>query len=84
VLNSAGDRRKLINPLLNKGLQFIVRLVGNRHLVFRCRNQHPLDLARGCPMIYADTIVKEVKGEEKVYRSWESPKKQTILTKNHI
>jgi len=67
VLDRGGDRCKLINPLLNKGLRFIIRLVGNRHLVFRGRNRYPIDLAKGCPMSYADTIVKEVKGEEKVY-----------------
>jgi hypothetical protein len=68
VLDRGGDRIKLINPLLNNRLRFIIRLANRRHLVFRGRNRHPLDLAGGCPMSYADTIVKEVKGEEKVYR----------------
>ena len=67
VLDRGGDRGKLINPLLQRKLRFIIRLVGNRHLVFRGRNREALDLARGCPMLYEETIVKEVKGEEKTY-----------------
>ena len=67
VMDRGGDRGKLINPLLQRKLRFIIRLVGNRHLVFRGRNREALDLARGCPMLYEETIVKEVKGEEKTY-----------------
>jgi hypothetical protein len=67
VLDRGGDRGELINPLLRKKLRFIIRLVGDRDLVFRGRGREALDLARGCPMLHAETIVKEEKGEEKSY-----------------
>ncbi|UCF06064.1 MAG: transposase [bacterium] len=67
VWDRGADRGKLIKPLLNRQLRFIIRLVGSRHLVFRGRNRKAADLAEGCPMSYAETIVKEVKGEEKSY-----------------
>ena len=67
VFDRGGDRVKLIKPLLQRKLRFIIRMVGDRHLVFRGRGRKVLELARGCPMTYAETIVKEVKGEEKTY-----------------
>jgi hypothetical protein len=36
-------------------------------LVFRKRKNRAADLARRCTMLYAETIVKEERGEEKVY-----------------
>jgi hypothetical protein len=65
VLDRGGDRGELIKPLLKRKLRFIIRLIGDRHLVFRGRGREALDLARGCPMLYAETIVREEKGEEK-------------------
>ncbi len=67
VMDRGGDRGKLIKPLLRNKLRFIIRLIGDRHLVFRGRNRAALDLAQESPMAYAETIVKEVKGEEKTY-----------------
>lgn len=67
VIDRGGDRQKLINPFLDKKLQFIIRMKGNRHLNFRGRHRVVEDLARGCPLCYRDTIIKEEKGKEKVY-----------------
>ena len=67
VLDRGGDRGELINSLLNKRLRFIVRLVGDRDLVFRKRKRLASALARRCRMLYAETIVKEEKGKEKTY-----------------
>ena len=67
VLDRGGDRGELIKPLLNRKLRFIIRQTGERHLVYRNRKRLVLDLARDCPMAYAETIVKEVKGEEKTF-----------------
>jgi hypothetical protein len=39
----------------------------NRDLVVRRRERRSVDVARRCKMLYAETIVKEEKGEEKVY-----------------
>lgn len=67
VLDRGGDSGILLNSLLNKGLRFIIRMVGDRHLVYRNRKLLALDLARGCPMACAETIVKEAGGEENVF-----------------
>lgn len=65
VLDRGGDRMMLYKPLLERGLRFIVRLVGDRHLVVRGRKRLASDLARGVPMRYAETLVREAAGGEK-------------------
>jgi hypothetical protein len=65
VLDRGGDRSKLYLPLLERGLRFIVRLVGDRHLVVRGRSRSARELARGVPMRYAETVVREAAGGEK-------------------
>jgi len=54
--------------LLERRLRFIVRLVGDRHVVVRGCHRTAEDVARGCRMMYAETIVREEKGQEKAYR----------------
>jgi hypothetical protein len=65
VMDRGGDRIKLFEPLLARDLRFIVRLTGERDLVFRGRLRAARDVAEGCPMRYADRIVKEESGGEK-------------------
>jgi hypothetical protein len=65
VLDRGGDRMKLYQPLLARGLRFIIRLRGDRHLVVRGRSRRADDLARGVPMRYAETVVREAAGGEK-------------------
>jgi hypothetical protein len=65
VIDRAGDRRRLFNPLLDGGKRFLIRMVGDRHLVYRGKKSLALDLARSCPLPYADRIIKEDKGKEK-------------------
>lgn len=65
VLDRGGDRSRLYLPLLERGLRFIVRLVGNRHLTVRGRSRSARDLARGVRLRYAETIVRERSGGEK-------------------
>ena len=60
-----GDRAKLYLPLLERGLRFIVRLVGDRHLTVRGRCRSARDLARGVKPRYAETVVRESSGGEK-------------------
>jgi hypothetical protein len=67
VMDRGGDRGKLYYPLLNQKKRFLIRLVGDRHLIHRGRKVLANELASGCPLPYADRIVKEDKGEEKVY-----------------
>lgn len=65
VLDRGGDRMKLYEPLLERGLRFIIRLRGDRHLVLRGRARRADDLARGARMRYAETVVREAAGGEK-------------------
>ena len=65
VLDRGGDRMKLYEPLLARGLRFIIRLRGDRHLVVRGRCRRAEDLARGVRMRYAETVVREQAGGEK-------------------
>ena len=65
VLDRGGDRSRLYLPLLARGLRFIVRLVGDRHLWVRGRLRSARDLARGVPLRWAETVVREASGGEK-------------------
>jgi hypothetical protein len=65
VLDRGGDRSRLYLALLERGLRFIVRLVGDRHLTVRGRSRSARDLARGVCMRWAETVVRESGGGEK-------------------
>lgn len=67
VIDRAGDRRKLFDPLLNRKKRFLIRMDGDWHLVYRGKKSLALDLAYSCPLPYADRIIKEDKGREKNY-----------------
>jgi hypothetical protein len=67
VIDRGGDRIKLFNPFLERKMRFIARLVGNRDLVFRGQCRQAEELARGCSMRYAETLVHEEGGKERVY-----------------
>jgi hypothetical protein len=65
VLDRGGDRMKLYQPMLARGLRFIIRLCGDRHLLVRGRCRRADDVARGVCMRYAETVVRESAGGEK-------------------
>ena len=67
VIDRGGDRIKLFNPFLDRKIRFIARLVGERDLIFRGRYRQARDLARGCAMRYAETLVREEGGQEHSY-----------------
>ena len=67
MIDRGGDRFKLLKPMLKDERDFIIRMRGDRHVVFRGKERSMLDVAHGCPLPYAERIVKEVKGKEKVY-----------------
>lgn len=68
VVDRGGDRIKLFSPFLDRGLRFIVRLTGDRDLVFRGVRREAEELARGCPMRYAETVVREEGGKERSHQ----------------
>ncbi len=69
VVDRGGDRDVLYASLLDKHnpKRFIIRLVGNRHLVHGKSLASALKLAHNCKTPYNDTIVREENGQEKVY-----------------
>lgn len=68
VLDRGGDRRELYRDLVpeNKGRRFIVRLKGDRHLLCGRQRASALCLSHGCSLPYAETIIREESGSEKV------------------
>lgn len=68
VVDRGGDRRKLYEPLLGRKLRFIIRLVGDRHLECGKRVALARDTALRCPMLYADRVVREKDGKERIYQ----------------
>jgi hypothetical protein len=52
--------------LIEGGLRFVIRLKGDRHLVYRGRRYGAAELAAGCPTHYAEALVRMMEGEEVV------------------
>ena len=67
VMDRGGDRGDLIRPFLQRRIRFLIRLVGDRHLIFTRKPWLAKDLATTCPCLYSETIIKEDKGKEKVF-----------------
>jgi hypothetical protein len=67
VMDRGGDREVLYKFMLNHKQKFLVRLVGRRNLIYRGRVFLARQLAEKCPLPYADTLIKERQGKEKVY-----------------
>lgn len=86
VLDRAGDRGQLFHYLLDRKLQFIVRLKGDRHLESEGRRESVTTLAEGCPTLFLEYIVKEeVKQERPLrlevgYRKVRLPGRPELLT----
>lgn len=67
VMDRGADRIKLLAPLLQRSRRFIVRCVGNRHLVYRGNTIVAEELARSCEMLHAERLTKEENMKEKSY-----------------
>jgi hypothetical protein len=67
-LDRGGDRRELLDFLLNRELHFIIRARSERSLVHDGEKLPILELALSCPMMYAERIVKEEQGQERILR----------------
>ncbi|MFQ6001875.1 MAG: transposase, partial [Anaerolineae bacterium] len=67
VLDRGGDRRNLLEPMLERGYRFLIRLLGSRHLMLGRDRACARDIAGECPCPYRETVVKMEEGKEKVY-----------------
>ena len=67
VIDRGGDRRNLLEPMLNREYRFLIRLIGNRNLIWDRQAVLASEIAKSCPCPYAETVVKVEDGKEKVY-----------------
>jgi hypothetical protein len=68
VIDRGGDRIELLRPFLNDRVRFIVRLVGDRDLIYRGQKILAKTLAEGCRMRHAERIVRQTEEGEKAYQ----------------
>jgi hypothetical protein len=64
-MDRGGDRNELMIPLLEDTRRFLIRLRGDRHLIYHGHRVSALDLAASCRMLYAERIIREDRSEEK-------------------
>jgi len=67
VIDRGGDRKNLINPMLERGYRFLIRLIGNRDLIWANKAMLVEEIVKDTPLPYAETVVKMDDGKEKVY-----------------
>jgi len=67
VIDRGGDRRNLIIPMLKEQRHFLIRIIGNRNLLRAGKEMLAVDIAKDCPLLYNETIIKVDDGKEKVY-----------------
>jgi hypothetical protein len=66
-IDRGGDRRNIILPMLNEQHRFLIRMIGNRNLLWAGKEMLADEIAGDCPLLYTETIVKVADGKEKVY-----------------
>lgn len=67
VIDRGGDRINLMGPFLEDKIRFIIRAVGSRDLIYKGKKVLAKDIAKGCPMLYAERIIKEEQNKERIY-----------------
>jgi len=67
VMDRGGDRINLFEPMLDRQLRFLFRLVGNRHLVYNGHKRLAAEVASGCRALHAKPITRIADGEEHTY-----------------
>jgi hypothetical protein len=56
VIDRGGDRINLFAPLLDRGARFLVRLRGDRHLVYNAQTLSTREIAQGCRCTHRQTM----------------------------
>jgi len=68
AIDRGGDRKRLLEPLLERGERFVIRSVGQRSVIDRRRRKVTVHhLGACCRLRYQARVVKIEKGGEKVY-----------------
>jgi hypothetical protein len=66
VMDRGGDRRYVFNYLLPNKLRFLIRVRWDRGLRTAQGIDSAVSLARSCPMLFHETIVREEAGQERL------------------
>jgi hypothetical protein len=66
VMDRGGDRRYIFNYLLPNKLRFLIRVRWDRGLKTAQGIDSAVSLARSCPMLFHETIVREEAGQERL------------------
>lgn len=66
VMDRGGDRDYLYHYLLHNKLRFLLRVRGDRGLRTAQGVESAVDLARSCPTLFYETVVKEEMGQERL------------------
>jgi len=66
VMDRGGDRGYLYKYLLSSKLRFLIRVRADRGLETAQGIASAVDLARSCPMLFHETLVKEDAGQERL------------------
>jgi len=66
VMDRGGDRRYIFNYLLPNKLRFLIRVRWDRGLRTPQGIDSAVSLARSCPMLFHETIVREEAGQERL------------------
>jgi hypothetical protein len=67
VYDRGGDRINLFDPLLDRQLRFLVRLVGTRDLICKGQKMKVHEVAKDCPTRHSKTVIRMEDGKEKPY-----------------
>jgi hypothetical protein len=67
VIDRGGDRRQLLEFLLGRGARFIIRMKGDRHLLYRGGKIIARELADKRSLPYREVLIREEKDTEKRY-----------------
>jgi len=65
VMDRGGDRGELMIPLLDRQMRFIIRLKGDRNVIYHGHAIIASQLASSTKMLYVERIVREESGGEK-------------------
>jgi hypothetical protein len=68
VMDRGADRETIMLPLIRKKRNFIIRMVGNRDLLYGHSKASALSLAHHCPCPYSDIVIRMLEGKEHLYR----------------
>lgn len=68
VYDRGSDRREMLTPWTkDERVRYLLRQRGDRHLLYKGKAKNEMELAARCKTPYAETVVKEKDGREKVY-----------------